>query len=102
MRTALSPAKVHRLRRIVGWLAVLLLGLALATAALALTRHTRVQCRPLVSGHAGIEAALHGETPQRFTALHRGEHRQALFDFELPGGVAPEWQSPVGRSPFGN
>jgi hypothetical protein len=74
MRTAFSPAKVHRLRRIVGWLAVLLLGLALATAALALARHTSVQGRPLGSGHAGIEAALYGETPQRFATLRCGDH----------------------------
>jgi len=35
MKTALSPTRVHRLRRIVGWLAVLLLGFALSTVALA-------------------------------------------------------------------
>jgi hypothetical protein len=47
---ALSPVKVHRLRRIVGWLAVLLLGFALATAALAATRGTNAQGWSLVSG----------------------------------------------------
>jgi len=50
MKTALAPAKVHRLRRIVGWLAVLLLGFALATAALAATRGTSAQGQSLVSG----------------------------------------------------
>jgi len=49
MKAALSPARVHRLRRIVGWLAVLLLGFALATAALAATHGTSAQGRSPVS-----------------------------------------------------
>jgi hypothetical protein len=69
MSTALSPARVHRLRRIVGWLAVLLLGFALATAALAGTRGTSAQARSPVWGQVSIEAAFHGAAQQRFTAL---------------------------------
>jgi hypothetical protein len=165
MKTALSPARVHRLRRIVGWLAVLLLGFALATAALAATRGTSAQGRPVVSGGAsyeelqalhakrddynlwlvtaakrsgayladvrvritdaerrtvfdglldgpwlfidlalgryGIEASFNGETQQRFTTIHPGDHHQAFFYFDVPDEVSPEQPRPLEGSPFG-
>jgi hypothetical protein len=90
MKTTLSPAKVHRLRRIVGWLAVLLLGFALATAALAVTRGT------------GIEAGFNGENQPRFTTIHPGDAHQALIGFDVPDEVSLERQRPVGRHPSGS
>jgi len=47
--------RLHRLRRAVSWFALGLLGLAVTSVALSVTRGTSAQGRPWVSGGVGIE-----------------------------------------------
>lgn len=52
-------------------------------------------------GSYEIEAALKGQSQRRFTTIHRGDHHQAFFYFDVADTVSPEERRPFDRSPYG-
>ena len=51
-------------------------------------------------GRYDVEATFNGETQKRVTTIHPGDLHQALFYFDVPAEVSPEWQSPFPRGPY--
>jgi hypothetical protein len=49
-----------------------------------------------------IEAALRGTVQRHVTTIHRGDHHQAMFYFDVDAEVSPEPQSPFVDSPYGD
>ena len=55
----------------------------------------------LALGRYTVEATFNGETQRRVTTIHRGDHHQVFFYFDVPDEVSPEAQSPLGGNPYG-
>jgi Na+-transporting NADH:ubiquinone oxidoreductase subunit NqrA len=51
-------------------------------------------------GRYDVEARFNGESQKRVTTIHSGDLHQALFYFDVPAEVSPEWQSPFPRGPY--
>ena len=51
-------------------------------------------------GRYEVEARFNGQTQKRVTTIHPGDLHQALFYFDVPAEVSPEWQSPFPRGPY--
>ena len=51
-------------------------------------------------GAYDVEATLNGMTQRRITTIHRGDHHQAFFYFDVPDAVSPENRAPFDTNPY--
>ena len=51
-------------------------------------------------GRYVVEARVNGETQQRVTTIHPGDHHQAFFYFDVDADVSPQSHAPLPGNPF--
>jgi hypothetical protein len=51
-------------------------------------------------GSYEVEATLNGMGQRRLTTIHRGDHHQAFFYFDVPEVVGPDNRSPFDHNPY--
>ena len=51
-------------------------------------------------GRYDVVAVFNGESQKRVTTIHPGDLHQALFYFDVPAEVSPEWKSPFPSGPY--